>query len=50
MGNMQYCPEIKFNFNYILPIDDQTLFFEKTVFTNDDLNYETIEEQLKLNY
>ena len=31
MGNMQYCPEIKFNFNYILPIDVQTLFFEKTV-------------------
>ena len=48
MGNMQYCPELKFNFNYILPIDDQSLFFEKTVFTNDDLNYELIEEQLKI--
>ena len=48
MGNMQYCSELKFNFNYILPIDDQSLFFEKTVFTNDDLNYEIIEEQLKI--
>ena len=48
MGNMQYCPELKFNFNYILPLDNQSLFFEKTVFTNDDLNYELIEEQLKI--